>query len=55
MQNNAATICAYVTLDALLTGEAPGGGKASLPGSGGKPVTGTTPGVEVPRESRTAR
>jgi uncharacterized damage-inducible protein DinB len=54
MQNHAPTIYAYGSLDALLTGEARGGAKASLPGSGGKAVT-ERPGVELPRESRTAR
>jgi uncharacterized damage-inducible protein DinB len=39
MQNHAPTIYAYANLDALLKGEAAGGTKASLPGSGGKPVT----------------
>lgn len=39
MQNHAPTIYAYASLDALLKGEAAGGAKASLPGSGGKPVT----------------
>jgi uncharacterized damage-inducible protein DinB len=39
MQNHAPTIYAYVSLDALLKGEAAGGAKAHLPGSGGKPVT----------------
>lgn len=39
MQNHAPTIYAYASLDALLQGEAAGGAKASLPGSGGKPVT----------------
>ena len=39
MQNHAPTIYAYAGLDALLKGEAAGGAKASLPGSGGKPVT----------------
>jgi len=39
MQNHAPTIYAYPDLDALLTGEAAGGAKSSLPGSGGKPVT----------------
>jgi uncharacterized damage-inducible protein DinB len=39
MQNHAPTIYAYASLDALLKGEAAGGAKARLPGSGGKPVT----------------
>ena len=39
MQNHAPTIYAYPDLDALLTGEAAGGAKSTLPGSGGKPVT----------------
>ena len=39
MQNHAPTIYAYPDLDTLLTGEAEGGAKSSLPGSGGKPVT----------------
>src|ERR1700675_4043863 len=39
MQNHAPTIYAYASLDALLKGEAEGGAKAPLPGSGGKPVT----------------
>jgi hypothetical protein len=39
MQNHAPTIYAYASLDALLKGEAGGGVKARLPGSGGKPVT----------------
>jgi uncharacterized damage-inducible protein DinB len=39
MQNHAPTIYAYVSLEALLQGEAAGGAKTSLPGSGGKPVT----------------
>jgi uncharacterized damage-inducible protein DinB len=39
MLNHAPTIYAYASLDALLTGEAAGGAKAPLPGSGGKPVT----------------
>jgi uncharacterized damage-inducible protein DinB len=39
MQNHAPTIYAYASLDALLKGEAAGGAKAALPGSGGKPVT----------------
>lgn len=39
MQNHAPTIYAYPDLDTLLTSEVHGGGKASLPGSGGKPVT----------------
>ncbi len=39
MQNHAPTIYAYASLDALFQGEAAGGTKAPLPGSGGKPVT----------------
>ena len=39
MQNHAPTIYAYPNMDALLTGEAAGGKKASLPGAGGKAVT----------------
>lgn len=39
MQNHAPTIYAYASLDALLDGEAAGGAKAPLPGSGGKSVT----------------
>jgi hypothetical protein len=39
MQNHAPTIYAYASLDALFKGEAAGGAKAALPGSGGKPVT----------------
>ena len=39
MQNHAPTIYAYPNLEALLKGEAAGGVKAPLPGSGGKPVT----------------
>jgi uncharacterized damage-inducible protein DinB len=39
MQNHAPTVYAYASLDALLNGEAAGGAKAPLPGSGGKPVT----------------
>jgi uncharacterized damage-inducible protein DinB len=39
MQNHAPTIYAYANIDAVLTGEAAGGAKTSLPGSGGKPVT----------------
>jgi uncharacterized damage-inducible protein DinB len=39
MQNQAPTIYAYPGLDALLKGEAMGGAKAALPGSGGKSVT----------------
>jgi uncharacterized damage-inducible protein DinB len=45
MQNHAPTIYAYSNLDALLKGEAAGGAKAALPGSGGKPVT-ERPGVK---------
>jgi uncharacterized damage-inducible protein DinB len=39
MQNHAPTIYAYANLDALLKAEATGGPKASLPGSGGEPIT----------------
>jgi uncharacterized damage-inducible protein DinB len=39
MQNHAPTIYAYADLNALLSGEAAGGAKAPLPGSGSKPVT----------------
>jgi uncharacterized damage-inducible protein DinB len=39
MQNQAPTIYAYPTLDALLQAETSGGKKTSLPGGGGKPVT----------------
>jgi uncharacterized damage-inducible protein DinB len=39
MQNHAATIYAYPSLDALLRGEAVGGSKAVLPGAAGKPVS----------------
>jgi uncharacterized damage-inducible protein DinB len=39
MQSQAPTIYAYATLEALLEGETRGGGKALLPGAGGKPVT----------------
>jgi len=39
MQNHAPTIYAYPTLQSLLDGEAAGGMKSALPGSGGKPVT----------------
>jgi uncharacterized damage-inducible protein DinB len=39
MQQHAATIYAYPGLPALLEGEAAGGRKTPLPGSGGKPVT----------------
>jgi uncharacterized damage-inducible protein DinB len=39
MQNRAPTIYAYSGLDSLLAGEATGGAKTPLPGSGGKPVT----------------
>jgi len=39
MQNHAPTIYAYSSLDALLKGEAEGGGKSGLPGASGKPVT----------------
>lgn len=39
MQNHAPTIYGYVSLQALLEGEAAGGAKTPLPGSGGKAVT----------------
>ena len=39
MQNHAPTLYAYPNLDDLLLGEAAGGRKSVLPGSGGKPVT----------------
>ena len=39
MQTHAPTIYAYAGLEALLKGEAAGGAKSPLPGSGGKPVT----------------
>jgi len=39
MQNHAPTIYAYADLDALLRGEAAGGKKSPLPGSGDKAVT----------------
>jgi uncharacterized damage-inducible protein DinB len=39
MQNNAPTIYAYPSLEALLESEAAGGQKKALPGAGGKPVT----------------
>ncbi len=39
MQNHAPTIYAYSSLDALLIGEAAGGGKAELPEASDKPVT----------------
>ncbi len=39
MQTHAPTIYAYPGLEALLQGEAAGGAKSPLPGSGGKPVT----------------
>ena len=39
MQNHAPTIYAYPGLEALVQGEAAGGAKSPLPGSGGKPVT----------------
>src|SRR3954464_732155 len=39
MQNHAPTIYAYSTVTALLEGEERLGGKAPLPGTGGKPVT----------------
>lgn len=44
MQNHAPTIYAYLDIDTLLKGEATGGKKSPLPGSGGKAVT------ERPRE-----
>ncbi|HEU5415449.1 MAG TPA: DinB family protein [Candidatus Angelobacter sp.] len=44
MQNHAPTIYAYPDIDTLLKGEATGGKKSPLPGSGGKAVT------ERPRE-----
>ncbi|MFY9908854.1 MAG: DinB family protein [Candidatus Sulfotelmatobacter sp.] len=39
MQNHAPTIYAYESLESLLAGEADGGAKTKLPGSGGKAVT----------------
>jgi uncharacterized damage-inducible protein DinB len=39
MQNHAPTIYPYENLEALLDGEAAGGQKRPLPGTGGKPVT----------------
>jgi uncharacterized damage-inducible protein DinB len=39
MQNQAPTIYAYATLEALLEGETRGGVKAALPGSNGRAVT----------------
>jgi uncharacterized damage-inducible protein DinB len=39
MQNQAPTIYAYSSLDALFKGEVAGGAKAHLPGVSGKPVT----------------
>ncbi|HEY7791008.1 MAG TPA: DinB family protein [Vicinamibacterales bacterium] len=39
MQNHAPTIYAYPTIEALLDGEARGGVKSPLPGTGGRPVT----------------
>ena len=39
MQNNAPTIYAYASVEALLEGERRGAGKAALPGSGGASVT----------------
>jgi uncharacterized damage-inducible protein DinB len=39
MQSHAPTIYAYASLDALLGGEAVGGGKTALPGPGDTPVT----------------
>lgn len=39
MQNHAPTIYAYPTTDALLAGEASGGKKSALPGTGGNAVT----------------
>ena len=46
MQNHAPTIYAYESLEALFAGEAVGGAKEALPGSGGKAVT-ERPGQEV--------
>ena len=39
MQNQAPTIYAYSNMDALVDGEAKGGGKTPLPGAFGRPVT----------------
>ena len=39
MQNQAPTIYAYPSLDALASGEGRGGAKAALPGASGRPVT----------------
>ena len=39
VQNHAATIYAYPSLNALLDGEAAGGSKAALPAASGKPAT----------------
>jgi uncharacterized damage-inducible protein DinB len=39
MQNQAPTIYAYPTLDALVAGESAGGAKTPLPGAGNQPVT----------------
>ena len=39
MQNHAPTIYGYLSLKALLEGEAAGGAKTALPGAGGKAVT----------------
>jgi len=39
MANAAPTLYAYRSLDALLQGEASGGAKSPLPGTGAKPVT----------------
>jgi len=39
MQNQAPTIYAYRSIDALVSGEAAGGAKAALPGASGRPVT----------------
>jgi hypothetical protein len=39
MQNHAATIYAYESLEELLAGEGAGEKKAALPGSGGNAVT----------------
>jgi len=39
MQNHAPTIYAYPSIEQLMSSEASGGKKASLPGGGGKPVT----------------
>jgi hypothetical protein len=39
MQNHAATIYAYSSLNSLFQGETAGGAKAILPAASGKPVT----------------